>query len=303
MNTKIIYIITLLILIVSGCTKQNNISGNTANINDYSIEIKGSDTLLQMVSNIAEKYSEIDNNAKISVTGGGSGTGIAALINGEIDLADSSREIKEKELRNALENNIIPLEFIIAKDMLSIVVNKNNPVSKLTMDEISKIYKGEITNWKEVGGPDMLITLYGRQSTSGTYIFFMEHVVNDDYSNKMRNMEGNQAILESIRIDESGIGYVGIGYITINKKITDEIGIVDVSKNGEYISPLDETKMSKYPISRNLYQYITTKPKEGTTLYNFLKFSQSKEGQELVKNSGYVPISKDEIEKNNKLFD
>jgi len=268
-----------------------------------SIEIKGSDTLLQLVSNLAESYSADSLNARISVTGGGSGTGIAALINGEVDIADASRRIKDKEIAEAKERGINPLEFIIARDMLSVIVNEENSISKLTVEEIGKIYKGEITNWKDIGGADKQITLYGRQSTSGTYDFFMETVLEDDYSPEMRNLESNKAILESVKQDKTGVGYVGIGYVK------DEFGnqvkginIIRVSNGIDYILPLDKTKIADYPISRPLYQYFAKKPKQGEVNYDFLMFELSDKGQKIVEKTGFVKILDDDKSHNNEML-
>ena len=209
-----IYLMAVLLLIgvTAGCTNENGITGDAVK-NVENIEIKGSDTLLQLVSNMAEAYIQSKPDAKISVTGGGSGTGIAALINGEVDIADASRRIKEKEVEQAGTRGITPWEFIIARDMLSVIVSEDNSLSQLTIGEISKIYKGEITNWNEVGGKNQKITLYGRQSTSGTYSYFMKEVVKGDYSPHMMNMEGNQAIVDAVKQDKGAIGYVGLGYI------------------------------------------------------------------------------------------
>lgn len=304
---RYIYLIAILFLIVVavGCTNQIRITGEVVkNIED--IEIKGSDTLLQLVSNLAEAYSEVNPTARISVTGGGSGGGIAALINGEIDVADSSRPIKEKELKQAEERGIKPWEFIIARDMLSIIVNEDNPISKLTVEQVSRIYKGEITNWKEVGGKDQKITLYGRQSTSGTYVFFMKEIVKGDYSPRMRNMEGNQAILDAVKQDQTGIGYVGIGYIVDEKgNPVSGIKIIKIAKNKDsiYVSPLEESKHSEYPLSRPLFQYLAKKPVKDSAIYNFLIFELSSRGQQIVKESGFVTITAEDRKHNDALLD
>lgn len=286
-------------LLVAGCSgSSQNIGKGEKSQQDSVLEIKGSDTLLQVVSNLAEKYSE-KNDAKISVTGGGSGTGIASLLNGEIKVADSSRPIKGQELKTAKDKGIDVSEFIIGRDMLSVVVNENNPVSELTIDQLSKIYKGEIKNWKEVGGSDQKITLYGRQSTSGTYVFFLEEVVKGEYSASMRNLEGSQAIVEAVRQDKTGIGYDGLGYVVENGKPLKGIKIIKLAKNKEsgYSSPLDESKISEYPLSRPLYQYVAGISKE-SKVYNFLLFELSNEGQEIVKSSGFEKLSKGDSEKN-----
>lgn len=299
MKTKYLFALFLIVLLLAGCaqssskagTKSNSVTGNSVKKVER-IEITGSDTLLQMVSNLAEAHSKT-TDARISVTGGGSGTGIAALLNGEVDIADASRAIKDSELKTAESSGMRIWEVIVARDMLSVIVNPANPVKQLPMDTIGKIYRGEITNWKEVGGPDIEITLYGRQSTSGTYAFFMEHVLEGDYSPTMRNLEGNQAILDAVKQDKSGIGYVGIGYIVDSSgKQVSGISILKVKgKGGEYYSPLDKSTIEDYPISRPLYQYLSKAPVKGSALYEFIMFELSETGQKIVQDTGFVELT------------
>ncbi len=306
MNKKIFFIIGIGILLIGflwmGVLRSNFTSNAVNNLNSK-IDIKGSDTLLQLVSNLAEEYSKENSNIKISVTGGGSGTGIASLINGETDIADSSRSIKEDEKTIILEKGGELIEVIIARDMLSIITNENNPIKKLSIDQLSKIYKGEIKNWEELGGNDKKITIYGRQSSSGTYAFFLEHVVKGEYDSSMRNMEGNQAILDAIRQDKTGIGYVGLGYISDkNGKKIPEINVVEVSNgNLNYISPLDKSRILDYPISRPLVQYLE-KPVKNSEEYNFIMFELSDKGQEIVKQSGFDKILPEDKKNNYQIF-
>lgn len=264
------------------------------------IEITGSDTMLQLVSSLAEAFKEKDANVRISVTGGGSGTGIASLINGEIDIADSSRKIKAEELQKAKDKGAEAIEIPIARDTLSVIVHPSNPVKQLTIEQVSKIFKGEITNWKDVGGSDGAITLYGRQSTSGTYVYFMEEVVKGDYSPKMRNMEGSQAIVDAVSQDKTAIGYTGIGYVMDEDKnpITSVTTLkIAKDKDSAYITPLDDANIDIYPISRELYQYLANKPAEGSAVYRFITFIISEEGQDVVENAGFVKMSEEETEK------
>ncbi|MGV8086605.1 MAG: PstS family phosphate ABC transporter substrate-binding protein [Candidatus Woesearchaeota archaeon] len=299
-NIFLILFLGILVLVTSGCS---NVTGDvvyeskdTIIAESQNIEITGSDTLLQVVSSLAEAYKKENSDIKISVTGGGSGTGIASLINGDIDIADSSRKIKDSELKLAKDKGLEVIEVPIAQDTLSVIVHKNNPITKLTIEEISKIYSGEITNWKEIGGNDLQITLYGRQSTSGTYVYFMEEVVKADYSSNMRNMEGNQAIVDAVSQDKSSIGYVGVGYIAdLEEKHQALFTTIMVAKdkNSEYITPLDETKIDTYPISRELFQYIAQKPKENSPIYKYLMFVLSDNGQDVVENSGFIRLNSD----------
>src|SRR3989338_1748124 len=297
MKRYVLALILGLIIFIAGCSTPQELTGGAIGEtvkNRDSLEIKGSDTLVQLVSALAEEYSQQDPQVRMTVTGGGSGTGIAALINGEADIADSSRAMKEKEITQAKERGINPSELIIARDMLSVVVNKDNPLSELTLEQISSIFKGETTNWKEVGGNNQEITLYGRQSTSGTYVFFMEDVVKGDYSQNMRNLEGSQAIVEAVKQDKNGIGYDGLGYVVDDDgKVINGLKVIKVARdqNSEYLSPLDYSSQAEYPISRLLYQYFAKKPEQGSTLYNFLRFELSEKGQEIVTKSGFLPLT------------
>jgi phosphate transport system substrate-binding protein len=327
----VLLICTLMILAaVWGCTSNDTITGNAAsavkaNKGTKEIQIKGSDTMLQLVSNQAEAFSKINQGIRMSVTGGGSGTGIASLINGDTDIADSSRKIKPEELQLASSKGKDIIEIIVARDMLTVIVNKDNALTKITMEDLAGIFKGDITNWKQVGGKDGPITLYGRQSTSGTYAFFMEDVVKGDYSPNMRNMEGNQAIIDAVSTDKSAIGYVGIGYLHDSEgKVYDGLTALKVAKNKDsvYLSSLDISAIKTYPISRALYQYVSKESLKSKTypisraLYQyvskeslksediskFLMFELSNDGQSIVSNSGYIRIITDDIAANSVLM-
>ena len=273
-----------------------------------SLIIKGSDTEVQLVSNLVEAFLEKNPEADISVTGGGSGVGIAALLNGEIDLANSSRKMEAKELEQAKNKGQEIQEFILARDGLSIIVHPENPIQQLSIDQIAKIYKGEITNWKEVGGKDEKIILYGRQSTSGTYVFFRNFVVQDDYSPEMRNMEGNQAIVDAVRADKNGIGYVSVGYVKDeNNQPRSDIKIIPVAKDkaSEAVSPLNSeaVKRGEYPIARSIFQYLPHLPQKNSLLEKFLHFELSEQGQEIVEKAGFFSISEEDKQKNQQLLE
>lgn len=272
----------------------------TANANAQKmLQIKGSDTLINLVQRLAEVYMEKNPGKYIAVTGGGSGTGIAALINGKCDIANASRLMKPKEITQANERGVQPKRVVIAIDGLSVITNPRNPVNKLTMDEIGKIFRGEITNWKDAGGDDMTITLYGRQSNSGTFVFFMDAVLKGDYSQRMNRMNGNAQIVEAVKQDVSGIGYVGVGYV---KDAGNELVIVKVASRpgSDYASPLnsEDVKSGKYPIARPLNQYINGTP-EGD-LYDFIEFELSSAGQKVVEEEGFFPIPDEYAGFNNK---
>ncbi len=263
------------------------------------IQIKGSDTLINLVQRVAEIYMEEYPGSYIAVTGGGSGTGVAALINKTCDIADASRLMKAKEVAQASDNGVQVNRVVIAMDGLSVINNGNNLVRQLTVDQIGKIFRGEVTNWKDVGGQDMTITLYGRQSNSGTFVFFRDAVLKGDYSQKMNRMNGNAQIVEAIKQDRSGIGYVGVGYV----KQATGLNVLKVAARagGVYASPLngDDVKSGIYPISRPLNQYVNGTPKGAVK--DFLVFELSSEGQRIVEEEGFFPIPKEYKELNAKV--
>ena len=252
------------------------------------VQIKGSDTLINVVQKLAETYMAKKPGTAIAVTGGGSGTGIAALINKRCDIANSSRGIKPKEVEDANAKGIDPKRVVVAIDGLSIIVNAQNPVDKLTVDQIGKIYRGEAKSWSEFGGGNEPITLYGRQSNSGTYDFMKEVVMKGEYSSGLKSMNGNAQIVEAIKQDVSGIGYVGVGYV----KEASGIKVLEVASNPSmgYFSPLNEqdVKSGHYPITRPLNQYMNGAPKG--TAKDFIIFELSKEGQEIIEKEGFFAI-------------
>ncbi len=252
------------------------------------VQVKGSDTIINLVQKEAEVYMQQNPGVKISVTGGGSGTGIAAMINKQCAIADSSRAINAKELEAATTNGVKPSRIVIAFDALSIIVNTGNPVKVLTKDQVGAIYRGEIKNWSEVGGSDMPINLYGRQSNSGTYGFLQEMVLKGNYSSKMNTMNGNSQIAEAVKADPSGIGYIGVGYA----KQAAGVSILDINlSNGQpAVSPIDKPAVmsGKYPIARPLYQYVNGSP--AGTVKAFIQFELSAEGQKIVEEEGFYEI-------------
>lgn len=272
-----------------------------------SLFIKGSDTEVQLVSNLVEAFLAERRSADIAVTGGGSGAGIASLLNGEIDIANSSRAMEAEELGQADAKGLEAGEFILARDGLSVIVHADNPITALSLDDVSRIFRGAVTNWRELGGPDASVVLYGRQSTSGTYLYFRDAVVRDDYAPTMRNMEGSQAIVDSVRSDKNGIGYVGVGYAK-NEDGTPraDINIILIKPESaaEAVSPLDVAAIreGRYPITRPIYQYTARLPKPGTLLREFLTFENSDEGQRIVEKTGFYRITAEDAAKNAALF-
>ncbi len=268
------------------------------------VQVKGSDTLVNASQAWAEAFTE-KTGKMVAVTGGGSGTGIAALIDGKCDIANSSREIKQSEIDQAKAKGVNPVEIAVAIDGLSVIVSEKNPVKALTPDDIGKLFRGEVTNWKQIGGADAPVTLYGRQPNSGTYVFFQEHVLGKkDYSPKMNQMNGNSQIIESVAKDSSAIGYVGVGYIVDeNKKVVSGIKPLNViGKDGKELSPLDTeaVKSGRYSLSRALYQYVNGKPQGD--IKALIEFELSEEGQKIAEKNGFDAIGKELVEKNGKAL-
>jgi phosphate transport system substrate-binding protein len=262
--------------------------------------VKGSDTMLNLTQRLAEAYSNVQPDVTVSISGGGSGVGINAIINREVDIANASRRIKSKEISAARANGVDPTEIVIALDGLSVIVNNKNPIKQLTVQQIGAIYRDEITNWNQVGGPNKKIVLYGRQPNSGTFVFFREEVVKGEYSSAMRQMNGNAQIVEGVKADEGGIGYVGLGYI---KNVEGIKPLAVAEKVGEnYISPTDEARVRSgdYPLTRPLYQYTNGRPKG--IVREFILFELSPAGQKIVEEEGFVPVTQNYIERNNSIL-
>ncbi|MDI6848215.1 MAG: phosphate ABC transporter substrate-binding protein [Candidatus Saccharicenans sp.] len=276
----------------------------TASAQRKMIQVKGSDTMVNLVQILAEEYMAKKPGAAIAVLGGGSGTGITAIINGTCDLANHSREWKTKELDLAFEKGVRPRIFAIAVDALSIIVNENNSVDSLTMAQVGSIFRGEIKNWKVVGGPDQKISLYGRQSNSGTYSFLQEHVLNNkNYSQDVKEMNGNAQIIEAVSQDLAGVGYVGVGYLYDEKgEIRRGIKVLQIKKdeNSPAYSPLDKEAVysAKYAISRPLYQSTSGKP--SAAVADFIRFELSPEGQAIVEKEGFFKIGQELMDQNDK---
>jgi phosphate transport system substrate-binding protein len=258
------------------------------------IQVKGSDTLLLLAQRWAEEFMAKNPEAVVQVTGGGSGVGIAALIDGTTDVANSSREIKDEEVEDCEANGVDVLEFSVALDGISVIVHPDNTVESLTLAQIKDIYTGKTKNWKEVGGPDATIVCYGRQSSSGTYVYFKEHVLKDeDYRADTQELAGNSVLCDSVARDIGGIAYVGVGYAAQR----DDVKILGVmtDEGAEPVVATDETVANgTYPISRYLYNYTDGKPEGVTKAY--LEFALSGEGQKIVEEVEYIALPPDVLE-------
>lgn len=244
------------------------------------ITIKGSDTMVILSQRWAEKFMSKNGDVTIQVTGGGSGTGISALINGTTDVCNSSRPIKPSETKKIKERyGTMGVEIPCAKDGITIYLHQSNPVKNLTIQQLKDIYTGRITNWNQVGGNDARIILYSRENNSGTYVFFKEEVLgNADFSPACQNLPGTSAVVNAVSKDKNGIGYGGAAYGK---------GIKHPTLNS--IEPTEANiKSGKYPLARNLYMYLKSKPTG--SIKAFVDWVLGSEGQAIVKQIGYFPI-------------
>ncbi len=278
MKKRLAVMLSAILLMGSGLAVDNAAAKKKA------LQVKGSDTIVHMATEWAEMFMEKNKGANIAVTGGGSGTGIAALLNGTADIANASRKIKTKELELAKKKGMDIREHVVARDGISVIVNPKNPVSDLSLEQLKKIYVGAYTNWKKVGGPNKKIVLTGRNTASGTYAFFNKKVCEkEDYSDKMMNLSSNSAIVQTISQDKWAIGYVGLGYLAKNK---DKVKGLKV----EGVAPSQETVVDdSYVINRPLYLYTVGKP-QGTAK-KYLDLILSGAGQQVVTQAGFVAIN------------
>ncbi len=258
------------------------------------VSIKGSDTEVNLVLQLAETYMSRDPDISIAVTGGGSGSGIAALLNRKTDIANSSRPFKQAEVQLASDRKVASKSIIFAVDALVLVTHPQVGIDSLTLSQIGAIFRGDVLNWSELGGADKPISLYGRQSNSGTFVYFRENILKGEYASSIKQMNGTAQIIESVKTDPAGIGYVGIGYVVDESgKKMEGIHIVQVkpSENSPAVNPADKQQIIEgtYPITRPLFQYIQNDP--SAKLIDFVLFELSEEGQEIVQHSGYFPIT------------
>ncbi len=250
------------------------------------VTVKGSDTMVILSQRWAEEYMKAHPSASIQVTGGGSGTGISALINGTTDICNASRPMNKSE-RDKLKQryNTLGVEIKAAKDALSIYVNETNPMKEISLAQIKGIYTGKITNWKEIGGPDSKIILYGRENSSGTYVYLNEVVLdNEDYSAAMQTMPGTAAVVNAVAKDKFGIGYGGAAY----GKGIKFLSVKADDKSTAYEPNAENVKSGVYPITRYLYMYTRSRPTGA--IKAFIDWTLSSEGQEIVKKVDYFPV-------------
>jgi len=277
----------LLGLLLASCSTPSS-QGTTGTIVN-----KGSDTIVNLALAWAEAYKGVEPQVDIAVTGGGSGTGIAALINGTVDVANASRQIKPVERDEAVANGVEPVEFVIARDAIAIIVHHSNPINELSIDQLSDIYSGKISNWSELGGEDRPIVKLSRETNSGTHVYFLEQVLRKGdkedstlFSPDTLLLPSSEGIMSEVRDNPNALGYDGLGYVT------DEVKVVAVSgdQSGLYVLPSVETvNNAKYPISRDLYMYTAGEPTGQILAY--LEWILQSEAQIIVSDLGFVPAT------------
>ena len=284
----------MLLVFTSACSTRSSASTDAAgNPTTAYIENKGSDTIVNLALAWAEAYQKVDPNVSISVTGGGSGTGITALVNKTVDIANASRQIKPEELAAAQAIGLNPQEFVIARDAIAVIVNPENPVDELTLEQLSQIYRGEINNWSEVGGEDRPIVRLSRETNSGTHVYFLEAVVRlgnkDDKTIFTANtllLPSSEGIISEVRDNPNAIGYDGLGYVTSEVKM---VAISSLETPDVYVLPSAATvSNNSYVISRNLYMYTQDVPTG--VVKEYLDWILSPEAQQIVTDLGFVPV-------------
>jgi phosphate transport system substrate-binding protein len=278
--------------VVSACRSSSTSTSDQLTATS-SIENKGSDTIVNLALAWAEEYQSLHPDVRISVTGGGSGTGIAALINGTVDIANASRKIKDEEISEAQKNGIDPIEITIARDAIAIIVNLENPVDELTLQQISDIYSGKITNWQSIGGEDRPIVRLSRETNSGTHVYFLENVLRlgekenpTFFSPETLLLPSSEGITAEIRQNPNAIGYDGLGYVTEDVKM---IAVAEAGGGGFILPSAETVNSGRYPIARDLYMYIAGEPEGATAIY--LDWILGPRAQEIVTELGFVPLT------------
>src|SRR4030043_2354157 len=278
-------LIILLVIFSAGC-------GESVDPNEPVgfIQVKGSDTIVNASQKIAEEFMKDYPHIFVAITGGGSGVGIASLINKTCDVATASREMKPKEIELAEKRGVFPKEFTVAHDGVAVIVNKNNPIDKLTIEDLHKIFTAKANNWKEFGGKDLPIVTLSREVSSGTHIYFKEEVVqlgkkggSEEFSPKTLLLTSSQTIVEEVVANEAAIGYLGMGYVS------DRTKPLLVAKGSDFYPPDVNNVIKKtYPLSRPLYFYTDGEPQGIIKL--FIDFTLSPKGQQQFIETGFVPV-------------
>lgn len=284
----------LILIFLLGITTSCSSSTNSQGSSQAYIENKGSDTIVNLALAWAEAYQVVEPDLRISVTGGGSGTGIASMINGTVHIANASRQIKQDEIDQARANGFEPIEHIIAKDAIAVIVNPENPVNQLTLNQIADIYSGKINNWSEVGGEDRPIVRLSRETNSGTHVYFLETVLrlgeSDNKTLFARNtllLPSSEGIINEIRTNPNAIGYDGLGYVPNDLKM---IAIASVGSPNFVLPSIESVNNATYPISRDLYMYTLAEPTGEIKIY--LDWIKTDMAQTIVEELGFVPIDR-----------
>ena len=284
-NSALLLTMLAVATVMSGCSKSDDDSAAEKTF----ITVKGSDTMVHLVSTWAEVFMKENPGLEVSVTGGGSGTGIAALLNGTTDICAASRKIKDKETKLASQKGIDAKEIVVARDGIAVIVNPSNPVAELTIEQIGKIFTGATPRWDQVGGQAESIEILSRDSSSGTYVFFQKKVLNKkDYAQKAKLMPATSAIVQSVTSNKNAIGYVGLGYaIAAKGKI--KVLAVKADDSSAAVIPSEQTvKSGEYEIARPLQLY--TNGEATGVVKKFIDFCLSSQGQEIVTRTGYVTV-------------
>jgi len=278
-------LVVLVIFLVAGC-------GGEVDPNQPAgfVQIKGSDTIVNAVQKVSEEFMKDYPYVFVAVTGGGTGVGIASLISKTCDVASASREMKPKEIQIANQRGVFPKEFVVAYDGIAVIVNKDNPVNKLTISDLHKIFTGKATNWKEFGGKDLHIVTLSREVSSGTHIYFKEEVIQlgqknstEEFSAQTLLLTSSQTIVEEVVTNEAAIGYLGMGYVC------ERIKALLLAKGEQFYLPDVENVIKKtYPLSRPLYFYTNGEPRGAAKL--FIDFALGPKGQQQFKETGFVPV-------------
>jgi phosphate transport system substrate-binding protein len=289
-RTNFLIVLAAAGIMLGGCTKPDDSAGasngSTPSGSKQQLTVKGSDTMVQLAQAWAQDFMKAHPEISVTVTGGGSNTGIAALMNKGTDVANASRPMKPEEKDAAKKSGIDPKEFVVAQDALSIIVNPSNPIQELTVAQLADIYLGKVTNWKQLGGKDQNIVANGRDSSSGTYVFFQEHVLKKQkFATSVLNNPATTAIVENVSQDAGAIGYVGLGYVS------DKVKAIPIKKDASSpaVHGTAETVLSnQYPLSRPLFSYTAGAPNGAAKIW--LDWIVGSEGQAIVKKLGFVPV-------------
>lgn len=286
------FLFLLLAVILAACSVSGTKPGEENGQAQVYIENKGSDTIVNLALAWAEEYQARHPNVSISVTGGGSGTGIASLISRTVDIANASRAMKDEEVEQARKAGIEPEEHVIARDAIAVIINPHNPVTQLTLEQISAIYKGQINNWLDVGGEDRPIVRLSRETNSGTHVYFLEEVVRlgsgEDKSLFAMDtllLPSSEGIIAEVRDNPNAIGYDGLGYVVPEVKV---VAVAAAGTENFVIPSVESVNAGDYPISRDLYMYTASELKPAVKAY--LEWILSPEAQEIVQKLGFVPV-------------